>query len=83
MRVGGDIGMYGQTFLLSLTARGLGGIPLTSTGFFAKTIREYLGISDDLKLLFAIAFGNPDFTAPVNSMKMGRAPLLESVTFHQ
>jgi hypothetical protein len=83
VRVGGDIGMYGQTFLLSLTARGLGGIPLTSTGFFAKTIREYLGISDDLKLLFAIAFGNPDFTAPVNSMKMGRAPLLESVTFHQ
>jgi hypothetical protein len=29
-----------------------------------------------------IAFGYPDFTALVNSMKMGRVPLPESVTFH-
>jgi len=82
VRVGGDIGMYGQTFLLSLTARGLGGIPQTSIGFFAQTIREYLGISDELKLMFAIAFGYPDFTAPVNSVRMGRVPVSESVTFH-
>jgi nitroreductase len=33
VRVGGDIGMYGQTFLLSLTAHGLAGIPQTSLGF--------------------------------------------------
>src|SRR4028119_1774167 len=82
VRVGGDIGMYGQTFLLSLTARGLGGIPQTAIGFFAQTIREYLGISDELKLMFAIAFGYPDFTAPVNSVRMGRVPVSESVTFH-
>ena len=30
VRVGSDIGMYGQTFLLSLAARGRGGIPQTS-----------------------------------------------------
>src|SRR4028119_349366 len=82
VRVGGDIGMYGQTFLLSLTARGLGGIPQTAIGFFAQNIREYLGISDELKLMFAIAFGYPDFTAPVNSVRMGRVPVSESVTFH-
>lgn len=75
--------MYGQTFLLSLTARSLGGVPLTSIGFFAQAIRDYLGISNDLKLLYAITFGYPDFTASVNSIRMERAPLSDSVTFHE
>jgi nitroreductase len=83
VRVAGDLGMYGQTFLLSLAARGLGGIPQTSLGFFAGTIREYLGISDDLKMLFGISFGYPDEVAPGNRMRMDRAPLSESVTFHR
>lgn len=82
VRVAGDIGMYGQTFLLSLAARGLGGIPQTSLGFFAGTIREVLGIKDDLKLLFAISFGYPNDDAPGNRMRMGRVPVADSVTFH-
>ena len=82
VRVAGDIGMYGQTFLLSLAARGLGGIPQTSLGFLAGTIREYLGIPTDLKMLFGISFGYPDETAPGNRMRMDRVPVAESVTFH-
>lgn len=34
VRVASDIGMYAQTFLLSLTAQGLAGIPQTLLGFF-------------------------------------------------
>ena len=83
VRVAGDIGMYGQTFLLSLAARGLGGIPQTSLGFFAGTIREFLGIKEELKLLFAISFGYPDEAAPGNRMRMGRVPVADSVTFHR
>ena len=82
VRVAGDIGMYGQTFLLSLAARGLGGIPQTSLGFFAGTIRESLGIPDELKMLFGISFGYPDEVAPGNRMRMDRVPVSESVTFH-
>lgn len=82
VRVAGDIGMYGQTFLLSLAARGLGGIPQTSLGFFAETIREFLGISDELKLLFGISFGYPDEAAPGNRIHMDRVPVDTSVTFH-
>lgn len=83
VRVAGDIGMYAQTFLLSLAARGLGGIPQTSLGFFAGTIREYLGIPDELKMLFGISFGYPDEEAPGNRMRMDRVPVSESVTFHR
>lgn len=82
VRVAGDIGMYGQTFLLSLAARGLGGIPQTSLGFFAGTIREFLGIPDELKMLFGISFGYPDEAAQANRIIMDRVPLSESVTFH-
>lgn len=82
VRVAGDIGMYGQTFLLSLAARGLGGIPQTSLGFFADTIREMLGIPEELKMLFGISFGYPDEAAPGSRMRMDRVPIDDSVTFH-
>ncbi|ACT07963.1 nitroreductase [Dickeya chrysanthemi Ech1591] len=82
VRVAGDIGMYGQTFLLSLAAHGLGGIPQTSLGFFAGPIRGFLGIPDNLKLLFGISFGYPDEAAPGNRMSMDRVDISESVTFH-
>lgn len=82
VRVAGDIGMYGQTFLLALAARGLGGVPQTALGFFAGTIRDVLGIPAELKMLFGISFGYPDPAAPGNRLKMNRAPVAESVTFH-
>lgn len=83
VRVGGDIGMYGQTFLLSLTAHGLAGIPQTALGFFADTIREVLNVPDELKMMFGISFGYADLDALGNSFKLGRDPISSNVTFHQ
>jgi len=83
VRVAGDLGMYGQTFLLSLTARGLGGIPQTMLGMYADTIRTVLGIAPQEKMLYGISFGYPDKTAAVNNFRVGRVPIEESVTYHQ
>ncbi|MDO5668140.1 MAG: nitroreductase [Alcaligenaceae bacterium] len=83
VRAAGDIGMYGQTFLLSLAARGLAGIPQTSLGFFADTIREFLGITGNHKMLFGISFGYPDDQAAGCHIDMGRVPIGDSVTFHE
>jgi nitroreductase len=83
VRVAGDLGMYGQTFLLSLAARGLGGIPQTMLGFYADTIRRELGVESDLKLLYGVSFGYPDEDAVANRSRMPRAPVAESVTFHR
>lgn len=82
VRVAGDIGMYGQTFLLSLTAHGLGGIPQTYLGFFADTIRRELGIDPSFKLLFGMSFGYADEGHAANRYRIGKAPIEESVTFH-
>ena len=82
VRAASDMGMYGQTFLLALAARGLGGIPQTMLGFFAATVRKQLSVTDDLKLLFGISFGHVDEAAPGNAFRIGREPLSESVVFH-
>lgn len=83
VRVAGDIGMYGQTLLLSLTDHGLAGLPQTYLGYFAGTIRKVLNIPDDYKMLFGISFGYADPNALGNSIKLGRESLSKNVTFHQ
>jgi nitroreductase len=83
VRTAGDIGMYAQTFLLSLTARGFHGIPQTILGMYADVVREVLGIPDELKLLFGISFGTADPEAKVNDLRMHRLPVEQSVVIHE
>ncbi|MFF5521687.1 SDR family NAD(P)-dependent oxidoreductase [Streptomyces coeruleorubidus] len=82
VRTAGDIGMYAQNFLLSLAARGLAGIPQTVLGVSADTVREFLGVPAELKLLFGISFGMADPVAPVNTLRTERVPLERSVVLH-
>lgn len=83
VRVAGDIGMYAQTFLLSLTAHGLGGIPQTTLGFYADEARELLGVAKDMRLLFGIAFGYEDDDSIYNSYRMDRVSVGQTVVFHE
>lgn len=82
VRTAGDIGMYAQNFLLSLTARGFHGIPQTVLGMYADVVRGALDISDEYKLLFGISFGTADPDAPVNRIRMHRLPVEQSVVMH-
>lgn len=82
VRVAGDMGMYGQTFLLSLAAHGLGGVPQTVLGMYADTIREQLNVDPSLKLLFGISFGYPDLTSAANAYRIDKIPVNESVVYH-
>lgn len=81
VRVAADLGMYAQTFLLSLAARGYAGIPQTVLGLFADPVRAALGVSDDMKLLFGISFGHAA-PAAIDAPYMPRAPLAESIVLH-
>nr|WP_087574610.1 nitroreductase [Sphingomonas sp. CDS-1] len=82
VRIAGDVGMYGQTFLLSLTAHGLQGCPQTLLGFFAGTVRKVLDIDPKMKMLFGISFGYPDLNSNGSKYRIGRAPIGENVVFH-
>ncbi|MBB5696192.1 nitroreductase [Muricoccus pecuniae] len=83
VRVASDVGMYAQTFLLSLAARGYAGVPQAVLGYFADTVRQILGVPGELKLLFGISFGAPDTSHPAFTYQQGRVPLAESVAWHE
>lgn len=82
VRVASDVGMYAQTFLLSLAAHGLAGVPQTYLGFYADTVRNVLGVDPSLKMLFGISFGYPDMYSPASAFRMEKAAIEENVTFH-
>jgi nitroreductase len=83
VRAAGDVGMFAQTFLLSLAAHGLAGVPQTYLGFYADPARKVLGIDPALKMLFGISFGHPDMTSAASNYRIDRAALDEIVTFHR
>lgn len=82
LREAADLGMYAQTLMLAMTARGLGSCPQTALSFQADFIRETLGVDAGNRLLFGISFGYPDPDAPVNACATTRAAVADAVTFH-
>lgn len=82
VRIAADVGMYAQTFLLSLVAHGAAGLPSTLLGYFPAEARQVAGVPDNFNLLFGIAFGYPETGHPMSEYRTGRAPSRECVVFH-
>ena len=82
LREAADVGMYLQTLMLAVTAHGLASCPQTSLSYFASTVKRELGVSDDLICLFGLSFGRADETDPSTAAITSRAPLAETVRFH-
>jgi nitroreductase len=80
-RLAADVGMYGQTLLLAMTAHGVASCPQGLLSFYADTVRDVLGLSGG-KLLFGVSFGYADEQAPINAIAVGREPLSETTRFH-
>lgn len=80
-RMAADVGMYGQTLLLALSAYGIASCPQGLLSFYADTVRDVLGVRDR-KLLFGVSFGYADSSAPVNNILVPRAELFETTRFH-
>ena len=83
VRESADIGMYAQTLMLALQANGIASCPQTALSFHANTIREYLNIDADNKLLFGLSFGYEDGDSPANKARTERADLGETTFFHE
>jgi nitroreductase len=78
-----DIGMYAQTLMLALTARGIGSCAQGALGLFPHIVREHLGIPANYKLLFGVSFGYEDASVKANAARVGRANLDDAVRFHR
>lgn len=76
------VGMFLQTFLLALTARGLGTCVQVSIAGYPEIVREQLDIPEEYVILCGLAIGYPDPTFPANSLHIGRNPIEHNVVFH-
>ena len=75
------VGMFLQTFLLALTARGLGTCVQVSIAGYPETVREQLGIGEELRILCGLAIGYPDPGFPGHALRVPRNPLDANVVF--
>lgn len=78
-----DIGMYAQTLMLALTARGIASCAQGALGLYPGIVRETLGLPETQRLLFGVSFGFEDHADKANAARVGRAPTGEAVRFHR
>ena len=78
-----DVGMYAQTLMLALTARGIASCAQGALSLFPDIVRQHLGVAANYKLLFGISFGYEDPSVKANAALVGRAHIDDAVTFHR
>jgi nitroreductase len=76
------VGMFLHTFLLALTARGLGTCVQVSIAGYPEIVREQLNIPQEYAILSGLAIGYPDPTFPANNQRTERNPIDRNVVFH-
>jgi nitroreductase len=78
-----DLGIYAQTLMLALTARGIASCAQGALALYPPIVREHLGLGADERLMFGISFGYEDTGVPANAARVGRALIEEAVVFHR
>jgi nitroreductase len=68
------VGMFVQTLLLALTARGLGTCVQVSIAGYPDVVRKQLNIGEDMRILCGLAIGYPDPDFPANALAVPRNP---------
>ncbi|MGV0851183.1 nitroreductase [Mycolicibacterium phlei] len=75
------VGMFLQTLVLALTARGLASCVQVSVAHFPDVLRERLGIPDELVILCGLAIGYADPAFAANRLRVPRNPVTANVVF--
>ena len=76
-----SVGMFLQTLLLALTARGLGTCVEVSIAGYPEIVRAQLAIPVELSILCGLAVGYPDPDFAANKLHVGREPIGKNVVF--
>lgn len=75
------VGMFLQTLLLALTARGLGTCVQVAIAGYPDIIREQLAIPEQLSILCGLSIGYADPDFPANKIRIGRQPIEKNAVF--
>ena len=76
-----DVGCWLQTLLLLAREAGVSACAQASLSLYPQGSRAILGIPGQVKILFGIALGYEDPSAPANACRTAREPVESNVTF--
>ncbi len=76
-----SVGMFLQTFLLALTARGLGTCVEVSVAGYPDVVRSELKIPEEFTIICGLAVGYSDPDFPANQLHIGREAIDKNVVF--
>ena len=76
------VGMFLQSFLLALTARGLSTCVQVSIAGYPHILHAQLAIPPEYTILCGLAIGYPDPDFPANHLHIERNPIERNVVFH-
>lgn len=76
-----DVGMYGQSLMLAMTAHGISSCAQGSMRYHPNIVREEFGLGEEIRILFGISFGYEDPSVPANETRVGREEISENVVF--
>ncbi len=76
-----SVGMYLQTLILCLTARGLGTCAQVSLAAYPEIIRSELNIPPELLIICGLAVGYADPDFPANYLHINREAVEKNITF--
>lgn len=82
-REAADLGGFVQTFLLALTAAGLGSCAQGALSLYPDVVRSHLGLEPGWQLMCGVAFGHEDPHQPANAARTDREALDTLVTRHE
>jgi nitroreductase len=75
------VGMFLQTLVLALTARGLGTCVQVAVAGYPEIIHEQLDIPAQFTILCGLSVGYPDPDFPANKIRLGRQPIENNAVF--
>jgi nitroreductase len=75
------VGMFLQTLVLALTARGLGTCVQVAVAGYPEIIHQQLDIPEQFTILCGLSVGYPDPDFPANKIRIGRQPIEKNVVF--
>jgi len=73
------VGMYLQTLVLSLTARGVGTCVQVALAGYPEILYKELAIPRELSIICGFSLGYPDPDFPANKLNIGREPVEKNV----
>ena len=82
VREAADCGMYAQTLMLEMAARGVASCAQGALSMYPDIVRRRLDVPETMRLLFGMSFGVEDSAAPANQARTGRLPVDQAVRFH-